>query len=56
MKKIILLIILLVAWRHFYYIPDAPKMGPGAFASGLPSQENVSVGVRRQLTCPPRAN
>ncbi len=43
MKKIVLLIVLLVAWRHFYYIPDAPKMGPGAFASGLPSQEDVSV-------------
>jgi hypothetical protein len=43
MKKIILLILLLVAWRHFYYIPTAPELGPGVFASGQPYQEATSL-------------
>ncbi|WP_019556250.1 hypothetical protein [Thiomicrorhabdus arctica] len=58
MKKIVLLIVLLLAWRHFYYIPDAPKMGPGAFASGSPSQENISIDPFRfnGYTLTPRAS
>ncbi len=58
MKKIVLLIVLLLAWRHFYYIPDAPKMGPGAFASGLPSQGNISIDPFRfnGYTLTPRAS
>lgn len=58
MKKIVLLIVLLIAWRHFYYIPDAPKLGPGVFASGLPSQESISTAPFRfnGYTLTPRAS
>ncbi|MGM0542126.1 MAG: hypothetical protein ACQEQR_06785 [Pseudomonadota bacterium] len=57
MKKIILLIFLLLAWRHFYYIPDAPKLGPGVFAGSLPSQESISTPPFRfnGYTLTPRA-
>lgn len=58
MKKIVLLIILLLAWRHFYYIPDAPKLGPGVFAGGLPSLESISAAPFKfnDYTLTPRAN
>lgn len=38
MKKIIFLIIVFFAWKHFYYIGDAPELGPGAIAGGTPYQ------------------
>ena len=58
MKKIIILIALLIAWRHFYYIPDAPKLGAGVFAGGLPSQESISIKPfsLKGYTLTPRAN
>ncbi len=58
MKRIVLLIVLLIAWRHFYYIPDAPKLGAGVFAGGLPSQETTSLRPFRVdgYTLTPRAS
>jgi hypothetical protein len=44
MKKFVLIIVLLFAWQHFYYIPNAPKMGPAEFASVMPFQGKISTG------------
>lgn len=43
MKKLILLILILFAWKHFYYIEDAPKLGPGVLAGGYPYQDSTTI-------------
>jgi len=43
MKKLILIIIALAVWYHFYYIKDAPKTGPGVYAGGGPYQDSTET-------------
>ncbi|BCN93382.1 hypothetical protein THMIRHAM_11670 [Thiomicrorhabdus immobilis] len=43
MKKIILLVLVLFAWKHFYYIENAPKVGAGVMAGGYPYQDATSI-------------
>lgn len=43
MKKIILIIIIAAAWRHFYYIPTVDNRDSGIQVSGQPYQSNSSA-------------
>ena len=36
MKKIIVIILLLVGWHHFYHVSSAPSVGAGMLSGGLP--------------------
>ena len=58
MKKIIFLILMIFAWQHFYYISDAPELGPGIIAGGYPYQDPASISSFRKgdYTYYPRAN
>ncbi|NPA72833.1 MAG: hypothetical protein GXO35_08405 [Gammaproteobacteria bacterium] len=42
MKKIIFIILIALAWRHFYYTPSAPSYGEGVYAGSPPYQEAPS--------------
>ena len=58
MKKILFIIVIALAWRHFYYIPEAPKLGPGIKAQAAPFQETTSEEpfVFDKYTIKPKAN
>jgi len=58
MKKIIFIVAIFFAWKHFYYIEDAPELGPGAIASGVPYQTEPSAKSFRKgdYTFSPRAD
>ncbi|MEA1988360.1 MAG: hypothetical protein U9N57_03995 [Pseudomonadota bacterium] len=58
MKKIIFLILVFFAWKHFYYVADAPELGPGAVAGGYPYQNSTSTTSFRKgdYTYSPRAS
>lgn len=48
MKKLILIVIVFFAWKHFYYVGSAPDLGPGIMASGLPFQTQPPVSTFRR--------
>lgn len=58
MKKILFLILVLFAWKHFYYVGDAPDLGPGIMAGGYPFQNPTTTNSFRKgdFTFTPRAN
>lgn len=43
MKKIIFVILVFFAWKHFYYVSDAPEVVPGALAAGEPYQDSADI-------------
>ncbi|MDX1352108.1 MAG: hypothetical protein R3254_03790 [Thiomicrorhabdus sp.] len=48
MKKWIFLILLFFIWKHFYYVGDAPEVGPGVLASGVPYQGSATISSFRK--------
>ena len=41
MKKLLILLILIGAWHHYYHIETAPSIGPGIVAASPPYQYNT---------------
>lgn len=58
MKKIIFLVLALLAWKHYYYVPKAPDLGPGILAGGAPYQNSTTLSSFREgdYTYFPRAS
>ena len=48
MKKIIFIILVFFAWKHFYYVGSAPDLGPGIMAAGMPFQTQPTISSFRR--------